>query len=530
MNEGAEGKVSTSELSPDETLPQQRKLRLKDIWREDIGLSNDEICARLRLPKIDVMIQQGVAASQAQDDDLTADYFRAVTSDATLLRQTDSHYGTGLARYRLAMRYETGDGVPVSFDKAMCWYLLAARLGLPQAALRLGDALAENNEHRALYWYNTAFEGHKKFEEKASLREDHRDDLHIAAAMAGLKLAASKTDAQEEFGLLKSAIALYERTDAPANKLILAAYSRLVKLDDAKPGVVVVNSISPFEKSQQAEFKRFQRLLEKVPLAGIAEPQSIRAALDAEFPWMQGITHTLMRQIEVPAMLGRFVFKLRPTLLVGGVGVGKTRYCQRLAQLVGVPFCSIAVGGQSDNRTLQGTSRGWGTGQASLVIQVIADSGVANPLFLLDELEKTSSSRHNGRVWDTLLLLTEPSTATSFFDDYLQGQCDVSHVSWIATANEVGELPAPLLSRFQVFEVPVPARGHYPAIVRGVLRDIAARHGIRREMLPALDEAAWRWLEQYYTNPRTLKRAVESLVEYLILNELRSKGGLHPLQ
>jgi hypothetical protein len=100
-------------------------------------------------------------------------------------------------------------------------------------------------------------------------------------------------------------------------------------------------------------------------------------------------------------------FRMSPILLIGPPGVGKTRFCRRLAELIGLPSRIIMAAGLSDSRDLAGTARGWGTAQPSAAVRLLAESGTANPIIVVDEIEKAGGSAHNGRIHHTLLQLFE---------------------------------------------------------------------------------------------------------------------------
>src|SRR5690606_26771342 len=70
--------------------------------------------------------------------------------------------------------------------------------------------------------------------------------------------------------------------------------------------------------------------------------------------------------------------------------------------------------------------------------------------------EKVATSRHNGNVHDVLVGLLEKETSTRWFDPYLEASCDLSHVSWLMTANEVLSIPAVLLDRCRILQFPLP--------------------------------------------------------------------------
>ncbi len=262
--------------------------------------------------------------------------------------------------------------------------------------------------------------------------------------------------------------------------------------------------------------KRYAPLLRPFPLAPIPDLRRLAQALDTEFPWCATVTHWLLKQLAV-ALHGDGAFHFPPLLLLGEPGVGKTAYMNRLAELSGVASRLLALGGQTDNRLFNGTARGWNTARPCLPIAAIMDGGIANPIILLDELDKAGGSDSNGRIHDSLLELLEPSSARRYYDEYLCGHADLAHLSWVATANEINYLPRTLLDRFQVLRVDAPEPAHYPAIVRRTVAAFIARRGLHPAYVTPFDEAEWRWLAQQFGSPRQIKRATELLLSHRLL-------------
>ncbi len=145
--------------------------------------------------------------------------------------------------------------------------------------------------------------------------------------------------------------------------------------------------------------------------------------------------------------------KLPPLLLCGGPGTGKTRLVSEVARLMGLPYAEIPLAGSPDAMKITGLSRYWRAAGCGLVARTFCDHGHANPIFILDEIDKAGHSEH-GRPHDAILQLLEDRTASAFRDEFLLAPIDASHASFLATANSIDAIPEPLLSRFIVIEVP----------------------------------------------------------------------------
>jgi len=284
-------------------------------------------------------------------------------------------------------------------------------------------------------------------------------------------------------------------------------------------GVRVLDSIQESsDRVTRDTCERYQNLTTELSsLAKINDVLFLSKTLSEEFPWCRDIIKKITDGLLV-RQLGVGTFYLPPMLILGEPGLGKTTFVKRLAELSNVPHQTLSFAGQSDNRYLQGTARGWSSGQPSMPLSLINDHSIANPIVIIDELDKAGGSAHNGAPLDTLLTLFEPSSAKKVFDEFLLGHADLSHITWVCTGNDVSQMPNTLLSRLEVVTIQKPKKEHYPAIIKRTINDFYERNGIDLEQIPHLDEADWQWLGKYYTTPRKARQATEKWLTYKLLN------------
>jgi hypothetical protein len=236
--------------------------------------------------------------------------------------------------------------------------------------------------------------------------------------------------------------------------------------------------------------RTYADLARPLPLAGgELDPHVVVTVLEQEFPWMDEFTARIRETLQLRRFAGLPWFKMEPLLLAGPPGTGKTRVARRLAELVGTGHGETSAAGADDARHLRGTARGWSSAQPAAPIQTVHETGVANPLFIVDEVDKAARGSRNGRIVDTLLAYTEPENAKRFFDEALLVPCDLSQVSWLLTANDVQPIPRPLRSRVAIVHVPAPGPEHFDALLAGLKRQQASELRLPPESLPALQEA-----------------------------------------
>jgi ATP-dependent Lon protease len=192
-----------------------------------------------------------------------------------------------------------------------------------------------------------------------------------------------------------------------------------------------------------------------------------------------------------------------------------------------VPIRIVNAGGSSDNRDFSGTARGWNTAHPARVIEILRETEVANPIVLLDEIDKAGGGDRNGRITATLLTMLEPETRARFYDEALTTNVDLSHVNWILTANDVQLLGRPLLSRLRVVRMPAPPVTAARKIVETVLKDLAARYGWPKGAMPELEPEVHAALIDAMSkgaSPRNISVMIEQV---LAIEFKRRRSGLN---
>jgi hypothetical protein len=212
----------------------------------------------------------------------------------------------------------------------------------------------------------------------------------------------------------------------------------------------------------------------------------VRAVLRIEFPHCADVIDMMLIDLREGEPL-----HWRPMLLLGEPGCGKSRLVRRLAELLGAAIRRFDGAGSSDN-SFGGTPKQWSTARPCFPLTVIAETQKANPVLLIDEIDKAGSGYYNGSLGQALMPFLERETASKFPDPGFELEADLSCVNYILTANDATKLPKPLRDRLRVIKVPSPGRAHLAGLVASIIKDLAVDLNRPMAFMPKLaqDELA----------------------------------------
>ena len=238
---------------------------------------------------------------------------------------------------------------------------------------------------------------------------------------------------------------------------------------------------------------------------------AVKAQLDKDHFGLDEVKERLLEHLAVIKLKGDL--KSPILCLYGPPGVGKTSLGKSVAEAMGRKFGRISLGGLHDESEIRGHRRTYIGAMPGRIIETIKRCGASNPVIILDEIDKVSRSNH-GDPSSALLEVLDPEQNTTFHDNYLDTEYDLSKVLFIATANNIENISAALRDRMEMINIPgyiLEDKVHIAQ--KHLIKKQREAHGIAEDKLNLTDEAVVRIIEDYTreSGVRTLDKNIAKI-------------------
>ncbi|MDA0423822.1 endopeptidase La [Stutzerimonas frequens] len=245
-----------------------------------------------------------------------------------------------------------------------------------------------------------------------------------------------------------------------------------------------------------------------------------RKVLDKHHAGLDDIKNRILEFLAVGAFKGEIAGSI--VLLVGPPGVGKTSIGKSIAESLGRPFYRFSVGGMRDEAEIKGHRRTYIGALPGKLVQALKDVEVMNPVIMLDEIDKLSSS-YQGDPASALLETLDPEQNVEFLDHYLDLRLDLSKVLFVCTANTLDSIPGPLLDRMEVIRLSGYIAEEKLAIAkRHLWPKLLDKTGVPKQRLTISDSAMKAVIEGYAREAgvRQLEKQLGKLVRKAVVKLL----------
>ena len=336
---------------------------------------------------------------------------------------------------------------------------------------------------------------------------------------------------------------LREQLKAIQKELGIAKDDRTAEIDTFRERLKVLNLPAPAQRRVDDEMQKLSVLETGSPEYAVTrnyldwltllpwgvyskdvlDLEHARAVLDRDHAGLNDVKDRILEFIAVGSLKGEIAGSI--ILLVGPPGVGKTSIGHSIAEALGRKFYRFSVGGMRDEAEINGHRRTYIGAMPGKFIQAMKEVSVANPVIMLDEIDKIGAS-YQGNPASALLEVLDPAQNVDFLDHYLDVRFDLSKALFVCTANQLDTIPAPLLDRMEIIRLSGYITSEKLEIAKNhLLPRVLQKAGLKRGQLK-LDKAALTEVIEGYAREagvRNLEKQLNTIARKAVVAMLQGK-------
>lgn len=302
--------------------------------------------------------------------------------------------------------------------------------------------------------------------------------------------------------------------DAEVKEKVLKELSRLKKLPNASPDYSILqNYIETFLDLPWGKYTVDNKDLTKA-----------RQILDTDHSGLEKVKDRIIENLAVMQLTGKI--SGQTICFVGPPGVGKTSIVKSIAKALNRNFVKMSVGGVKDESEIRGHRKTYVGAMPGRIIYNMTMAKSMNPVFLIDEIDKMASD-YRGDPTSALLEVLDPEQNTNFRDHFLEVPFDLSNVLFIATANNMQDIPLPLLDRMEIIELSSYTTSEKFNIAKEhLIPKELAKNGLKSSQIDISDDAIFATIEQYTyeAGVRNLERQIGAIMRKVAVKVITEKS------
>lgn len=287
------------------------------------------------------------------------------------------------------------------------------------------------------------------------------------------------------------------------------------------PGKVLISDIGDPSSKEGVFLSRIygRTIGHKLPFYGrIPDFGVLEHSIVSQWPWAVNVASEIEKSLSVLRNSSNpDDVHLNPYLFVGSPGTGKTTLARHICNMLNLFVSFIPCSGAADSNGLSPTSRGFSSSRPGGVAQSVFTHRVANPALIFDEIDKSQKVQSvNGSAQGVLLSVVGQE---KYHDSCLMSDIDVSSMTFIATANDLGSIHSALLDRFTVIRVPHPRECDVSVLLSNCRQHFAKKHGINEALIPFVPTSGLELLRKVLRDTKSVRsfnsyydRIVETLI------------------